>query len=74
LAISEFRKEPKESTRKGDSAGGPYRKKLFLRGARECFYVTTRVNSRRWEMRAGKRGLEGISTHFLGIFKGVCGT
>jgi hypothetical protein len=47
--------------------------KPFLRGAREGFYVTTRVNSEKWEKRAGKRRLEGIPSHVQGIIQGVCG-
>jgi hypothetical protein len=50
------------------------KKKPFLRVARGCFYVTTRINSEKWEKAAGKGGLEGISSQVYGIFKRFCGT
>ena len=62
-------------TKKGDPVGRPYRgKKPFLRGARECFFETTRINSDKWERWAGKWGFEGIPSQVYGIFKGSCGT
>jgi hypothetical protein len=43
-------------TRKGDPVGRPDRvgEKPFLRVARGRFYVTTRINSEKWEKGAGK--------------------
>ena len=67
-------KEPKERTRKGDRPGRPYREgKPVLRVARGCFYVTTRINSEKWEKLAGKRGIEGISSHVMAFLSGFVG-
>jgi hypothetical protein len=48
--------ESEERTRKGDPPDRPYRKKPFLLVARGCFYIITRINSEKWEKRAGIRG------------------
>ena len=54
-------------------AGGKL-KKAFFRDAHALFCGTTRVNSGKWEKRAGKRGEQGIPSQFFGISKGLGGT
>ena len=48
-----------EMKTQGCGAGGPAAspgRKAKKRGARGRFYVTTRINSEKWEIRAGIRG------------------
>jgi hypothetical protein len=49
-------------------------KKPYFRVAREVFYQTTRVKTEKWEKGKGERGWKAHPSHFLVLFKGLCGT
>jgi hypothetical protein len=48
-------------------------KRAFLRGARGRYYVTTRINSDKWEKEAEIRGLIAYPSQFLEFLQGYVG-
>jgi hypothetical protein len=74
IGVKEEGEKEDRRNKEGRPSEWPARgEKAFLRGTRESFSQTTRVNLEKWENGAEIRGLNGIRFHFMAILSGVVG-